>query len=53
MNPEFHEMVEVVLITYNRAACLDKTLEHLRHSPLARCRLLRRLKRASPHSEAR
>ncbi|MDD5139077.1 MAG: glycosyltransferase family 2 protein [Verrucomicrobiales bacterium] len=39
MNPEFYEMVEVVLITYNRAGCLEKTLEQLLRSPIARCRL--------------
>jgi glycosyltransferase involved in cell wall biosynthesis len=39
MNPVFYEMVEVILITYNRASCLQKTLEQLLRSPIVRCRL--------------
>lgn len=35
----FHEQLEVLCITYNRAAYLDRTLQQLADSPVADCRI--------------
>lgn len=38
MKSSFHEMLEIILVTYNRSRHLETTLERLRQSPLAACR---------------
>lgn len=38
MKSSFSEMLEIILVTYNRAQYLDVTLEKLRHSPIAGCK---------------
>lgn len=37
-NQTFESLLEIFLITFNRSACLDNTLNQLKNSPFARCR---------------
>lgn len=39
MNNSLTSILEILLITYNRSACLDNTLRQLSESPFAQCRL--------------
>lgn len=38
MKSSFNEMLEIILVTYNRAQYLEATLERLRTSPIAGCK---------------
>jgi len=38
MNTPLNELLEIILVTYNRSRYLDETLGKLRHSPIANCK---------------